>query len=255
VRGSEQRFHARALNGSRPCHTGAQRLRRRPNRGRGFDFNVFASDLFSSLQVRKTASANTDEGSLGATVDLDHGKPLDYKGRKIALSAEDAYYENGGTHNPRCAVCFADQWFDDRVGASVSFAYSERDSEVDRYKRQAGQSDYRIAARAGGQRRPGTRRLCRARGTTLSAPSSRIPRHRAHHRIRPGGVRGAVSGPPISTAARSTTIVVAFRRCSTSSSRTLRRNARPDGGAPVAPTDTRESASTWSTRSSTRRAT
>ena len=84
----------------------------------------------------------TDEGSLGATVDLVTGKPLDYKGTKLALSMEDAYYENGGTHNPRIAALVADQWFDDTVGVSLSGAYSERTSEVDRYKRQAGQSDY-----------------------------------------------------------------------------------------------------------------
>src|SRR3990167_3471436 len=34
------------------------------NRGRGFDFNTFSSDLFSSLTVRKTASADVEEGSL-----------------------------------------------------------------------------------------------------------------------------------------------------------------------------------------------
>jgi TonB-dependent receptor len=113
-----------------------------PNRGRGFDFNVFASDLFSSLEVRKTASASMDEGSLGATVDLVTGKPLDYKGRKLALAAEDAYYENGETHNPRIALLAADQWFDGRLGFSFSGAYSERDSQVDRYRRQQGQSDY-----------------------------------------------------------------------------------------------------------------
>ena len=124
-----------------------------PNRGRGFDFNVFASDLFSSLEVRKTASANTDEGSLGATVDLVTGKPLDYKGRKLAFSAEDAYYENGQSHNPRAAMLVADQWFDNRLGVSLSGAYSKRDSEVDRYKRQAGQSDYlyRSSAYTGGE--------------------------------------------------------------------------------------------------------
>ena len=31
------------------------------NRGRGFDFNVFASDLFNSITVRKPASADTEE--------------------------------------------------------------------------------------------------------------------------------------------------------------------------------------------------
>ncbi|KAG1247536.1 hypothetical protein G6F68_014160 [Rhizopus microsporus] len=45
------------------------------NRGRGFYFNVFASDLFSPLLVRKTASADVEEGSLGATVDLRTARP------------------------------------------------------------------------------------------------------------------------------------------------------------------------------------
>ena len=143
VRGLGSDFTRVRLNGLETLSTAAAAdSGTSPNRGRGFDFNVFASDLFSSLEVRKTASANTDEGSLGATVDLVTGKPLDYKERKIALSIQDAYYENGGTHNPRAALLLADQWFDNRLGVSLSGAYSERDSEVDRYKRQAGQSDY-----------------------------------------------------------------------------------------------------------------
>ena len=40
------------------------------NRSRGFDFNAFASELFSQVIVRKTPSAEIEEGSLGATVDL-----------------------------------------------------------------------------------------------------------------------------------------------------------------------------------------
>jgi TonB-dependent receptor len=109
VRGLSADFTRVRLNGLETLSTAAASdSGSAPNRGRGFDFNVFASDLFSSLEVRKTASASTDEGSLGATVDLVTGKPLDYKGAKIALSAEDAYYENGKTHNPRLATMLAD---------------------------------------------------------------------------------------------------------------------------------------------------
>ena len=143
VRGLGSDFTRVRLNGLETLSTAAASdSGTSPNRGRGFDFNVFASDLFTSLEVLKTASASTDEGSLGATVDLETGKPLDYKGTKFALSMEDAYYENGGTHNPRVAGLVATQFFDERVGVSFSGAYSERTSEVDRYKRQAGQSDY-----------------------------------------------------------------------------------------------------------------
>ena len=42
--------------------------RRQGRRGRSFDFNTFSSELFSNITVRKTASADVEEGSLGATV-------------------------------------------------------------------------------------------------------------------------------------------------------------------------------------------
>ena len=76
-----------------------------PNRSRAFDFNTFASELFSSLTVQKTASASTDEGSLGATVGLSTARPLDSKteGLRLAFSAEGAYYANGGETSPRLA--------------------------------------------------------------------------------------------------------------------------------------------------------
>ncbi len=154
VRGLGSDFTRVRLNGLETLTTGAANdSGAAPNRGRGFDFNVFASDLFSSLEVRKTASANTDEGSLGATVDLVTGKPLDYQDRRFAFSAEDAFYQNEGTHNPRLAALFADQFFDHKLGISMSVAYSDRDSEVDRFRRQQGQSDlaYRSSSWAGGE--------------------------------------------------------------------------------------------------------
>ena len=52
------------------------------NRGRGFDFNVFASELFNSITVRKSQQADLDDGSLGATVDLGSARPFDYRGLK-----------------------------------------------------------------------------------------------------------------------------------------------------------------------------
>src|SRR5262249_35541576 len=52
------------------------------NRTRDFDFNVFGSDLFSTLTVHKTAEGDVDEGSLGATVDLRSARPFDFPGFK-----------------------------------------------------------------------------------------------------------------------------------------------------------------------------
>ena len=113
-----------------------------PNRSRGFDFNNFASDLFSSLQVRKTASADTDEGSLGATVDLQTPRPFDFKKDRYAFSAQDAYYEIGGYHRPRLAGLMSQTWFDNKLGGAISLAYNDRKSQINRYRRQPGSGDF-----------------------------------------------------------------------------------------------------------------
>jgi iron complex outermembrane receptor protein len=147
VRGLGSDFTRVRLNGMETLSTAASSdSGALPNRSRGFDFNVFASDLFSSLQVRKTASASTDEGSLGATIDLTTPHPLDYSSSRFAFSAEDAYYENGTGANPRIAGLASTKWFDDTLGAAVSFAYSGRDSKIDRFRRQPGSPDYTYAA-------------------------------------------------------------------------------------------------------------
>ena len=96
------------------------------NRGRGFDFNVFASDLFSQLIVRKTASAEVEEGSLGATVDLRTSRPFDYDGFTMAASWQAAYEDASESLSPRMAALVSNTWADGRVGALLSVAISER---------------------------------------------------------------------------------------------------------------------------------
>ncbi|MNU44232.1 Colicin I receptor precursor [compost metagenome] len=99
------------------------------NRGRGFDFNVFASDLFNSITVRKTASAETEEGSLGATVDLRAARPFDYKdGLTIAASGQVGYNDLAQNADPRGAFLISNTWADGKFGALLSVAYSTREA-------------------------------------------------------------------------------------------------------------------------------
>ena len=146
VRGLGSDFTRVRLNGVEALSTaGASISGDNPNRGRGFDFNTFASELFNSLKVQKTASAETEEGSLGATVDLQTGRPFDFSGPRLGLSVQDAYYENGESHNPRVAALVSDRWDFNHlgeIGLIGSVAYNKRDQTVDSYQRQAGQSDY-----------------------------------------------------------------------------------------------------------------
>lgn len=145
VRGLGPDFTRVRLNGLEALSTsGANDSGSTPNRSRGFDFNAFASELFSSLTVRKTASAEVDEGSLGATVDLVTGRPFGYRGRKFGLSVQDAYYENGGHHNPRIAGLISDQTDTrfGRFGVTLSGAYSKANRTSDSYGRSPASYDY-----------------------------------------------------------------------------------------------------------------
>ena len=60
------------------AQTGSSDIYGAGNNGRAFDFNVFPTEIFSQLAVRKTASADVEEGSLGATVDLKAPSAFDY---------------------------------------------------------------------------------------------------------------------------------------------------------------------------------
>ncbi len=97
-----------------------------PNRGRGFDFNVFASELFSSIVVRKTATADVDEGSLGAVVDLNTGQPFNYEEGVTFVTSGELQY-NGLTEEsgPRVSGLFAYHDPNGIWGVSLSAAYSD----------------------------------------------------------------------------------------------------------------------------------
>ena len=96
------------------------------NRGRGFDFQIFASELFNSLTVHKSTSAAIEEGSLGATVDLRTGRPFDYDHAVFALSGEMGYNDLSRQSRPRATLMASDRWFDNKLGALFSIAYGER---------------------------------------------------------------------------------------------------------------------------------
>jgi TonB-dependent receptor len=96
------------------------------NRGRGFDFNIFSSDLFNSLAVRKTATADVEEGSLGGTVDLQTARPFDYRKPTAVLSVAGSYNDLRKQVTPRISGLVTASSPDGRFGVLVSIAYEER---------------------------------------------------------------------------------------------------------------------------------
>lgn len=96
------------------------------NRGRGFDFNVFASELFNRIEIHKTASAEVQEGSLGATVDLHTPRPFDFDRFTVVGSGQLGYNDLAKENNPRGSALVSNTFFDGRFGALFSIAYSDR---------------------------------------------------------------------------------------------------------------------------------
>lgn len=124
VRGLSSQFTRVRVNGMETIATSTDGAA--ANRDRAFDFNVFASELFSSLVVRKTAEASLDEGSLGAVVDLNTGNPLAGRaGLNGALSVVGSYNDLAKDLGPRLAGLLS--WRNDAgtLGASISAAYSK----------------------------------------------------------------------------------------------------------------------------------
>ena len=206
VRGLGSDFTRVRLNGLEALSTAAASdSGTAPNRGRGFDFNVFASDLFSSLQVRKTASANTDEGSLGATVDLDHRQAARLQGpQHRALRWKTPTTRTAARTIRASPALFADQWFDDRLGCfglgrvqRARFRSRPLQAPGRPVRLHVSQLD---AGRATKLRRAPVSR--RRTGTTFGTSRSPIPiRDRARSRVptrRP--TRRCIRGAPLSTA-------------------------------------------------------
>jgi iron complex outermembrane recepter protein len=96
------------------------------NLGRGFDFNVFASELFNSIAVRKTTSAEVVEGSLGATVDLTTAHPFDFPGFTFVTGVQGSYNDLSEELEPRASALISNTWGDGTFGALASIAYTER---------------------------------------------------------------------------------------------------------------------------------
>ena len=128
VRGLGGDFNRVRINGMEAQNTsGGTDSSGGSNRGRDFDFNTFASELFSGITVRKTASASVEEGAIGATLDLRTARPFDFdtEGLTLSTSLQGGYNDLADEINPRFAGLVSHRT--DTFGALLSVAYSNRD--------------------------------------------------------------------------------------------------------------------------------
>src|SRR3954466_13330289 len=128
VRGLGATFTRVRVNGMEGAsQTGSSDIYGAGNNGRSFDFNIFPTEIFSSLTVRKTSSADVEEGSLGATVDLRAPRPFDYVDENVfTFTGRGVYNSVSEDVDPRATMLMSKKFFDDTFGVLVSAAYQER---------------------------------------------------------------------------------------------------------------------------------
>ena len=127
VRGLGPGFTRVRINGMEGAsQTGSSDIYGAGNNGRSFDFNVFPSEIFSALAVRKTPSADVEEGSLGATVDLKAPRPFDYEGNVLTVTTRGVYNSVSEDLDPRASLLASQKFLDDTFGVLASVAYQKR---------------------------------------------------------------------------------------------------------------------------------
>ena len=127
IRGLGPSFTRTTLNGMEvPASTDGTDSGGGVNRGRAFDFNVFASELFNRVDIQKTATASMEEGGIAGTVDLYSAKPMDNPGFHIAASGQAGYNDLSEEIDPRFAFMISNTFAEDTLGVLLSVASSKR---------------------------------------------------------------------------------------------------------------------------------
>jgi iron complex outermembrane receptor protein len=173
LRGLGPDFTRTQLNGMEVLGNTASGMDNRGNvsRSRGFDFSLFASELFNRVSVQKSYAANQDEGGIAGTVQLFTAKPFDYDGQKIVLSAKAQTNDQTSGVTPRLVGLFSQRQGD--FGALVSVAYSKvRNNEYGYRNWNWGKVTYG-ANNIGPEIDAPTRALLR--GGTIFAPQAQSP--------------------------------------------------------------------------------
>lgn len=90
LRGLAADFTRVQINGMETLGTSSSPMDARGalSRSRAFDFNIFAAELFNQIEVKKSYSAEQEEGGIAGTINLRTAKPFDYAADKVAIAAQ-----------------------------------------------------------------------------------------------------------------------------------------------------------------------
>lgn len=93
----------------------------------GVDLSSYSADILSKVEVVKTPSADDEEGSLAAVVNLVTRKPLDIKDDVRSLTLQQRYNSQSGNFDHKISGTFSQKFFGDRFGI-IATVYNETNS-------------------------------------------------------------------------------------------------------------------------------
>lgn len=101
---------------------------------RSFDFSTLSADLVSSLKVIKSQSADMVEGGIGAVVEIQTPKPLNYKEERVGrLTAQLTHMNLTGDWSNKFSGLVSQQFDEGRQGILVSFSSEENVQRTDNF--------------------------------------------------------------------------------------------------------------------------
>jgi iron complex outermembrane recepter protein len=147
-RGTDGRVNVISIRGLSPAFSGVLLNGREivsSNDGRAVEYDQFPSELIGSATVYKTPSATLIGQGLSGTVDLMARRPLDTRGREIAINVRgetnSLKTQVPGVASPngnRISLSYVNQFADNTIGVAVGFAHlasttQARVLELDQY--------------------------------------------------------------------------------------------------------------------------
>jgi TonB-dependent receptor len=134
IRGMSPDMNQVSVNGQTVGGTGTWDPESDPNDsgGGGVNFSSMAADMLSQIEVIKTPSANTVEGSIGGRVNLRTRLPLDGKRRQFSARIRQSYNELSENMDPTFGMNFSDQFFDRKFGLSFGASSERRRGRTDK---------------------------------------------------------------------------------------------------------------------------
>lgn len=100
--------------------------------GGAVSFDVMSADMLSAIEVIKTPSASTTEGSLGGQINLKTVRPLDRKRSVFTAQIKESYNELADQVDPTFQINYIDQFNDNTLGFAFNTVYERRRSRTDK---------------------------------------------------------------------------------------------------------------------------